>query len=130
MHELTVEWVEKAENDYRTAVAVLEEIAEPIVDTASFHCQQCAEKYLKAYLTEYQVEFARQHALIPLLELCMQVDETFLPLLADLRTLEGYAVAVRYPGASLTLAMAKAALSSAATVRTFIRKKLGLPPSK
>jgi hypothetical protein len=39
MHELTAEWVEKAENDYRTAVVVLEEIAEPIVDTACFHSQ-------------------------------------------------------------------------------------------
>jgi HEPN domain-containing protein len=59
MHELTAEWVEKAENDYRTAVVVLEEIAEPIVDTACFHCQQCAEKYLKAFLTEHQIEFPR-----------------------------------------------------------------------
>ena len=72
MHELTTEWVAKAENNYRTAVVILEEIAEPIVDTACFHCQQCAEKYLKAFLTEHQVKFPRQHPLIPLLELCIQ----------------------------------------------------------
>ena len=60
----------------------------------------------------------------------MQVDETFQSLLVDLRTLEGYAVAVRYPGISITLAMAKAALLAAANVRIFTRKKLGLPPSK
>jgi HEPN domain-containing protein len=125
MHELTAEWVEKAENDYRTAVVVLEEIAEPIVDTACFHCQQCAEKYLKAFLTEHQIEFPRQHPLIPLLELCIQQDASFRTLLSDLRTLEGYAVAVRYPGSSVTLEMAQNALAAATKVRTFIRQKLG-----
>ncbi len=124
MNELTREWVDKAENDYRTALIVLEQIEEPITDTACFHSQQCAEKYLKGFLTEHQVEFPRQHQLMPLLELCTQLDVEFQTLLTDLRTLEGYAVAVRYPGATVTLNMAKDALAVATTVRSFIRKKL------
>jgi HEPN domain-containing protein len=75
MNELTLEWVEKAENDYRTAVIVLEETDQPIADTACFHCQQCAEKYLKGFLSQHQIEFPRQHSLIPLLELSSQIDE-------------------------------------------------------
>jgi hypothetical protein len=43
MRALTAEWAEKAENDFRTAIVVLEQIDDPIVDTASFHCQQRAD---------------------------------------------------------------------------------------
>jgi HEPN domain-containing protein len=126
MNELAAEWVEKAENDYRTALVVLEQIDEPIADTACFHCQQCAEKYLKGFLTEHRIDFPRLHPLIPLLELCIQLDDAFQGLLPELRTLEGYAVAVRYPGVSITVEMAQIALASAKKVRAFMRGKLDL----
>ena len=44
------EWKQKAENDLRTAEIVLSS-EEPPTDTICFHAQQCAEKYLKSYLT-------------------------------------------------------------------------------
>jgi hypothetical protein len=62
--------------------------------------------------------------LIPLLELCVEQDTSFRTLLSDLRTLEGYAVAVRYPGISVNRVMAQNALAAATKVRAFIRKKL------
>jgi HEPN domain-containing protein len=130
MKELTREWIRKAENDYRSALVLLQKIQEPIVDTACFHCQQSAEKYLKGFLTEHQVAFPRRHPLIPLLELCLQIDQSFHTLLTDLRSLEGYAVAVRYPGATVTLEMAEDALETASGVRAFIRHKLGFPADK
>ncbi len=40
--------------------------------------------------------------------------------------LEGYAVAVRYPGANVTDEMAERALAAAVRVRAFIHAKLGL----
>ncbi len=52
----------------------------------------------------------------------------FRTLLADLRSLDGYAVAVRYPGATVTLLMAEDALATATRVRAFIRGKLGFSP--
>ena len=39
MRAITEEWVFKAEDDYRSAEALLYEIEIPIVDTACFHCQ-------------------------------------------------------------------------------------------
>jgi len=44
------EWKQKAENDLRTAEIVLSS-QDPPTDTICFHAQQCAEKYLKSYLT-------------------------------------------------------------------------------
>ncbi len=44
------EWKQKADNDLRTAEIVLSS-EEPPTDTICFHAQQCAEKYLKSYLT-------------------------------------------------------------------------------
>ena len=43
------------------------------------------------------------------------------------KTLENYAVAIRYPGALATRREAEAAFAAATRVRAFIRGKLGLP---
>ena len=43
-------WVEKAEHDLRNAEYVLSMEHDCPTDTVCFHCQQCAEKYLKALL--------------------------------------------------------------------------------
>ncbi len=126
MQEITLEWVSKAENDFAAVELTLHGGDVPIVDVACFHCQQCAEKYLKAYLQENGVEFPRQHPLIPLMELCMIVNKSFGGLLADLDSLESYAVAVRYLGATVTVKLAEDAFSVAKRVREFIRGKLGL----
>lgn len=84
MREITKEWVEKAESDYDMAYLALYGGESPITDGACFHSQQCAEKYLKAYLEEQRIDFPKNHNLIPLLELCAEKDESFLSLTADL----------------------------------------------
>ena len=124
MRALTSEWVSKAESDFATADLVLHGAETPIVDVACFHCQQCAEKYLKGFLQEHEIDFPRQHPLIPLMELCMRVDRSFKNLLGDLDSLESYSVAVRYPGASVSVKNAEKAFKSATRVRKFVRKKL------
>ena len=48
--ELVREWLVKADTDLRSAKA-LAKLADPIRDTACFHCQQTVEKALKALLT-------------------------------------------------------------------------------
>ena len=58
-------------------------------------------------------------------------DEDFEKLRVDLLDLEGYAVAVRYPGVNVSLELAQAALKAATRVREFLRDKLNLitPPN-
>ena len=126
MQELTAEWVGKAEDDFYSADLVLHAGQFPIADTACFHCQQCAEKYLKAFLQEQQVQFLRKHDLKALLNLCLALDGDFETLRDDLLHLEGYAVAVRYPGVRISVEIAEQALADAGHVREFVRAKLGI----
>jgi HEPN domain-containing protein len=77
MRALTKEWVDKAEGDFHTASREARARKVPNYDAVCFHCQQCAEKYLKAYLQEQGQRFPPVHDLIELLELCLPYDETF-----------------------------------------------------
>jgi len=79
---------------------------------------------VKAYLTEHDVEFPRNHDLVRLLELCLKVDERFEEIRNHLRRLENYGVIIRYPGLTVPLEMAHEAFENASKVRGFVRKKL------
>jgi HEPN domain-containing protein len=124
MQELTKEWVDKAEKDIYSADLLLHAGEVPVPDYACFHCQQGAEKYLKAYLQEHQIEFERKHNLIPLVLLCQSLDSDFKQLKKDLSQLERYAVVVRYPGIAISVNTAEDALKAADRVRKFVRRKL------
>jgi HEPN domain-containing protein len=113
MNEVTSEWVSKAEQDFQSADALLHAVDVPLADTASFHCQQCAEKYLKAFLTESLIRFEKTHVLAALLSLCVSLDEDFLKIVRDLDSLEGYSVAIRYPGTSASVELAQSAFEAA-----------------
>lgn len=93
-------------------------------DTTAFHCQQSAEKFLKAFLQEHQVVFERKHDLMPLLALCISLDADFQSLKEYLQELDRYAVAVRYPGVSVKVEQAKSAFRVAKKVRGFVKRKL------
>jgi len=71
------QWLLKADHDLRSAARLMYGGDEPILDTAVYHCQQAAEKALKAYLTGNGVIFPKMHLLSSILELCMTLDETF-----------------------------------------------------
>lgn len=60
------EWVRKAESDFRLAEAIAEGV-EPFHDEQCFHCQQSAEKYLKALLENLELAVPRTHELKDLL---------------------------------------------------------------
>src|SRR5207244_8356598 len=57
------EWIEKAEADLEAAGHLAPNAASNIRlrEIVGFHCQQAVEKYLKALLTFYQVEFPKTH---------------------------------------------------------------------
>ena len=93
-----------------------------------FHCQQSAEKYLKALLIEQGIPFPKTHRLEDLLLLLLPHDASLKRLRRPLVTLTRYAVDYRYPGESATKREATAALRQATKVREKIRGRLGLPP--
>ena len=66
MKKATREWVRKAEADFRGA-GKLARTKPPVHDLVCFHCQQCAEKHLKALLEELGVPVSKTHNLDQLL---------------------------------------------------------------
>ena len=77
MKPITLEWVEKAEGDYASAQRELRARKSPNYDSACFHAQQCAEKYLKARLQEAEISFPKTHDLTKLLDLLLPVEPCF-----------------------------------------------------
>ncbi|TCL56045.1 HEPN domain-containing protein [Hydrogenispora ethanolica] len=74
-------WIIKAENDLKTADQLLK-MDEPITDSICFHCQQAAEKYLKAYLTHQGIPPEKTHKIERLIEAASQIDTSFVNLKA------------------------------------------------
>lgn len=123
-HEIR-QWLVRADHDLRSARLLF--IADPpLFDTAVYHCQQTAEKALKAYLTLKDTPFQKVHALSVLVEQCMQSDPTFAELMDIADMLTPYAVAFRYPGDVLEPAKedAQEALDAAGKVLDFVLARL------
>ncbi|MGD0091260.1 MAG: HEPN domain-containing protein [Planctomycetota bacterium] len=94
--ELTVRrWVTKAEHDLLTARTMLGTETPP-ADVVCFHCQQCAEKTLKAFPVLRDQDFPKTHDLKELLVLCERHDAGFATLRDNAAGLTDYAVQPRY----------------------------------
>lgn len=118
------EWVRKAEEDFTVATALIRRRKHPTPSAVSFHCQQCAEKYLKAYLVGREIIFPKTHDLLELHKLCLAVNPTF-ELIGDLLDqLNPYSVTFRYPGEEATVEEAKAAVKAMKAVRRFVQGAL------
>ena len=74
MKPLTAEWIAKAEADFATAQRESRVRKNPNYDGICFHFQQCAEKYLKARLSEAEISFGKVHDLVALLEKALKVE--------------------------------------------------------
>lgn len=123
---LLEEWVGKAEDNYLAAVALSRRRSRPLPDTVCFHCQQCAEKYLKALPLARGVEPPHTHELEILVQQCAVNDPWVVALRQDARHLSPYAVTTRYPGTSATPDDARAALQAVRRIRRVLRRALGV----
>ena len=84
-------WVARAEEDFTLARSALRR-KRPLMYGATFHAQQCVEKYLKALLVARGLAFPRTHDLTALSDLCLQ-DGIAIPVEQDaLDRLAAYAV--------------------------------------
>ena len=89
-------WLYKAENDLKSAKKLLTG-DDPILDTAIYHTQQCAEKALKGYLAFKEQPLKKSHDIELLVELCSKIDIDFEKLYDLSEDLTPYATAFRYP---------------------------------
>ena len=91
------EWLRKAEADLGVAQRLLGD-EDPFLNAVTFHSQQAAEKYLKALLTCWEIEFPKTHVLANLIGLVETRDAALAKSLLDAVVLTPYGVEMRYPG--------------------------------
>lgn len=125
MKSPTRRWVKKAESDLR--VARNESlILDPERDAVCFHCQQAAEKYLKAILCDLGLPIPRIHDLVRLLMSLVPHHPRLGKCRRTLAPLTRYATEYRYPGFSASARQMQAALRHAERIRIEVRSILGL----
>ena len=93
----TAAWIDKAEEDARAARALNSMDQSAFRVTITFHCQQSAEKYLKACLVDARRDFPKTHDFEELIALCGGISPSFVDLSEPGQRLQPFAVIVRYP---------------------------------
>ncbi len=125
MKKLTAEWVQKAEEDYQVAVRTHRSGA--FHNAVCFHCQQAAEKFLKALMEEQGLSIPKTHDLDDLRKLLLPHHPLLQPFRRGLVFLTRFAVETRYPGDRANKREAESSLRWAGKVRATVRALLGLP---
>lgn len=94
--ELAKRWLSKAMNDLLNADNNLKSEVIPF-DTVCFHCQQAAEKLLKAYLVGNGQQYPFTHDLLLIMEKILPFNKEVDELRDSCAILIPYAVEIRYP---------------------------------
>lgn len=118
-------WLFKADHDLISARKLMEG-GDPMLDTAVFHAQQCAEKALKGYLSFKHEPIHKTHNLVVLVENCCRIDESFRKLFPDAEEIAPYGTAFRYPDIALEPDRADVleAISKAEAIFEFVKGKI------
>ena len=116
-------WIQFADEDLRLAEHALQMSSGCPYRLIAYHAQQCAEKYIKAFLVYHEIDFPYTHNLRKLLRFCGEGLSTDLEQ-AD--TLTPFAVTTRYPGLDeeVSLAEATSAIELSKTVKEYILTRL------
>ena len=123
-HEWARKFLQKAEHDLGVARVLL--AGDNFYDSVCFHCQQLAEKSVKAVLTHNSIRFKKIHDIDELLLLLNDPD--FSDVWHYAATLNSYAVDTRYPGdyAEPEREEAVEALRMATEIYNLCKRKIGL----
>ncbi|MCL2067627.1 MAG: HEPN domain-containing protein [Treponema sp.] len=119
--EILQQWLDKASDDLRAA-EYLSTMRHPMPDEIiCFHCQQSAEKYLKAFIFLQDIEPEKSHILEDLLTICQKYNAEFSTLLSKAILLTRYGVMPRYPNdLGITNEQMKTAIQYAKDVQEFV----------
>jgi HEPN domain-containing protein len=125
--ELVRDWLTRAEHDLRSARA-LAALADPLRDTAIYHCQQAAEKSMKAWLQSKDDPFPKTHDIGLLVKQAAKLNPGFSQFEKAASVLTPYVSAFRYPGGSdepmPTRAEFDEALQHAQAIYDFVKEQL------
>ncbi|GHT48627.1 HEPN domain-containing protein [Bacteroidia bacterium] len=90
------DWLYLANMDIDSAL-LLKQMRPQHKEIIGFHCQQSAEKYLKAFLFSHGETPPKTHDLITLCRMCTAFDSTFQALESAVAFLTAFGVQPRYP---------------------------------
>jgi HEPN domain-containing protein len=93
--QIVLEWFKKADEDFNFASSVIKDST--FYAQICFHFHQAAEKYLKAYIIAFDLEFKKIHDLPVLLKSCLAIDSNLDLLLDDCIFLNRFYIDTRYP---------------------------------
>ena len=118
-------WIRLAQMDYDAALNMVK-LHNPIpVEIVCYHCQQSAEKILKAYAIAKGEKLAKTHDLSVLLNQCRQHFPDFLDYAKPCMTLTVYASFSRYPSSvEITEQQMRQALEAAESILEFTKSRL------
>ena len=119
------EWIELADDDLRVAQHTLTITRRCPYRLVAYHAQQCAEKYLKAFLVLRGVDFPHTHNIARLRKLCVDLA-SWAEDLRDADELTEFAITSRYPGHEMkvTATDAQVSIRIAEVVRETVRRAL------
>ena len=125
--ELIKSWLKKAEKDLLTAKHELS-FSDAVIESICFHCQQAAEKYLKAYLVFRGIPFTKTHEIGELVTKCENKDREISALKEEADKLTDYAIEIRYPEEWIepTLEEAREAFEIANKIKIYVMNKIGI----
>jgi len=111
-------WIKRAEHDFKDATVFLRRQESFARKMVCFHCQQTAEKYLKAFLVLHATAFPKVHDLRRLLRLCMKFEPTLESYSDSFEILRPYSVHFEEP---IDEAEAKLAVETITNIRSVLR---------
>jgi HEPN domain-containing protein len=125
IHQKVKKWMGFGDEDLKLARHALTLSSGCPYRLIAYHAQQCAEKYLKAYLVFHRLDFPYTHNISRLLELCAEKADWPGKVL-EAEELTPYAITTRYPGEDerVTKQEALRAIYISEKVRKIIRKVL------
>lgn len=94
--DVVKDWLKRAEDDYKHVKRDLPD-EDYFYSHLAFFLEQAAEKYLKAYIIAFDLQFEYTHDLLKLLEICKAKDKEFAEFEDVCQELNPYYVDTRYP---------------------------------
>lgn len=114
----TKSWLYKAKGDMQSAELLL---MGNLYDTACYHTQQAAEKFLKSILCSLDLDIVKTHNLLTVVDLLQQNSVLVEPtVLSACHAINSYSAIVRYPGYDATKEDAEEAVKEAKIIELFV----------
>ena len=125
MDDLVNEWIRFSNMDLTAAKHIYGTMHPVPLEIVCYHCQQSAEKVLKAFLINSRVKPVRTHDLAALRNECENIDESFNNLADECDRLNRYSSQPRYPmEIEITNREAALAVQDREKINEFIKGKL------